>query len=98
VLKYPSSGIALGDLDSDGNLDIVAAGNMTGNAQDGWGIFWFRSDGKGGWRLVEDSGLPSKGLSVVHSITLADVDHDGSPEIIALSGGNNGAITIWKRR
>jgi hypothetical protein len=37
-------------------------------------------------------------LSEVHSITLADVDHDGLLEIIALSGGLNGSITIWKRR
>jgi hypothetical protein len=97
VLKFASTGIALGDLDGDGNLDIVAAGNVTGAPGDD-GLFWFRGDGKGGWRLVPESGLPSRGLSVVHSITLADVDHDGFSEIIALSGGNKGSITIWKRR
>jgi hypothetical protein len=37
-------------------------------------------------------------LSTVHSIRLADVDHDGFPEIIALSGGSDGAITMWKRQ
>ncbi len=98
VLKYGSAGIALGDLDGDGNLDIVAGGSITGDFQDGCGLFWFRGDGKGGWSLVPESGLPNRGLSVVHSITLADVDHDGFPEIIALSGGDNGAITMWKRR
>jgi hypothetical protein len=98
VLKFASAGVALGDLDGDGNLDIVAAGNITGDVHDGYGLFWFRGDGKGGWSLVPESGLPTKGLSVVHSVTLADVDHDGFPEIIALSGGSNGAITIWKQR
>jgi hypothetical protein len=74
VLKYASAGIELGDLGGDGNLDIVAAGNITGDVQDGYGLFWFRGDGKGGWRLVKDSGLPTRGLPVIHSVTLADLE------------------------
>ena len=97
VFKFASEGVALGDLDGDGNLDIVAAGNVTGGVGDD-GLFWFRGDGKGRWQLVPQSGLPSSGLSLIHSITLADLDHDGFPEIIVLSGGNHGSITIWKRR
>src|SRR6266446_9267634 len=97
VFKFASEGVALGDLDGDGNLDIVAAGNVTGGVGDD-GLFWFRGDGKGRWQLVPQSGLPSSGLSLIHSITLADVDHDGFPEIVVLSGGDHGSITIWKRR
>lgn len=97
VLKYASVGIALSDLDRDGNLDLIAAGNNTGEIRDGYGLFWFKGDGKGGWSMVEGSGLPSKGLSVPHGITVADLDHDGVAEIIVLSGGAKGEISVWKR-
>ena len=98
VLKFGSAGAAIGDLDGDGNLDIVAGGNITGDVRDGYGLFWFRGDGKGAWRLVQESGLPTKGLSLLHSITLADLDRDGLFEIVTLHGGRDGSITIWKRR
>jgi hypothetical protein len=99
VLKHASAGIALGDLDGSGNLDIVAAGNITGKIGDGYGLFLFKGDGKGGWRLVEDSGLPDRGLPLIHSVTLADLYGDGAREIVVVSGGYHaGGITIWKRQ
>jgi hypothetical protein len=99
VLKLASAGIAVADLDGSGNLDIVAAGNITGKIGDGYGLFLFKGDGKGGWHLVEDSGLPDRGLPLIHSVTLADLYGDGAREIIVLSGGYQaGGITIWKRK
>ena len=98
VLKLATAGIATADLDQDGNLDLVAAGNDTGDFRVGYGLFWFKGDGKGGWQLVRESGLPATGLSVPHSVTLADLDGDRVPEIIALNGGMKGSITIWKRQ
>jgi hypothetical protein len=97
VLKLATAGLALGDVDQDGHLDLIVGGNVTGDLQAGYGLFWFRGDGQGGWHLVPESGLPTQGLAIPSGIRLADLDGDGVPEIITLHGGA-GHITIWKRQ
>jgi hypothetical protein len=98
VLKFASAGVALGDLDRDRNLEIVAAGNITGDVRDGYGLFWFRDDGKGDWRLVQDSALPTKGLSVLHSIAPADLDRDGPSRSSPLTAAIMGAAAAARTR
>jgi FG-GAP-like repeat len=98
VLKVAAPGLGLGDLEQDGNLDIIAGGNVTGQLRPGYGLFWFRGDGKGGWYLVQDSGLPTQGLPFPDNVALADLDGDGFAEIISLHAGADGSIIIWKRR
>jgi hypothetical protein len=96
VMKVASAGIALGDLDHDGGLDIVAAGSATGDPRSPHSLFTFRGDGRGSWSLAQECRLPTPG-SVPHGISVADLDHDGVPEIVVVSGGTNGSITVWKR-
>ena len=45
---------------------------------------------------MQESGLPTRGLPIVHGIALAKLERDGAMQIIALGGDRNGSITIWK--
>jgi hypothetical protein len=97
VLKVATGGLALRDLDQDGHIDLIVGGNVTGALQSGYGLFWFRGDGQGGWHLVQESGLPTQGLAIPYGVAVADLDRTGTPQIMTLHGGA-GRITIWKRQ
>ena len=104
TLKSATYGIALGDMDKDGRLDLVCGGNVTGEI--GWedyGLFLFRGDGKGGWTLSKNSGLPARGLMEPYGMVLGDVNEDGDLDIVAMNSdtseeGYSGYISIWMRQ
>ncbi|HZY44944.1 MAG TPA: VCBS repeat-containing protein, partial [Anaerolineae bacterium] len=71
--------VALGDLNTDGQLDIVATGASNN------GVAHWRGDGAGSWTIIT-TGLPITGSYV--GVTLGDVNQDGRLDVIA--GGNGG--------
>ena len=67
-------GVAVGDIDRDGHLDVATASHTAGLAA-------FFGDGKGGFHLTR-AGLPAREFSA-QAIALTDADGDGHLDIVA---------------
>lgn len=90
-----------GDLDGDGHLDLVA---LTGDGQ----TWVFLGDGKGGFTREVASIPPYEGSCRGYAVRLADLDGDGTKEIVQSFAGENspqfapdlclsgGGIKAWK--
>jgi len=74
-------GIAAGDLNKDGNLDLVVG---TG----GTGVEVYKGDGGTTWTKATGTGLPSSGTYWAQNVT--DLDNDGNPDIMFGSYDNGG--------
>jgi hypothetical protein len=67
-------GVAVGDIDGDGKMDIVCASH-------GQGLVALFGDGKGGFRIVR-AGLPRTDFSA-QAVVLLDANGDGKLDIVA---------------
>src|SRR5262249_35641594 len=92
-------GVAVGDINNDGCLDIVAGGKMAGAPDTAsYGLFLFTGDCKGNWTFQPNSGLPSQGLSLPQGLALGDLNHDGRLDIVAVHSGSQrtpGYVSVW---
>jgi hypothetical protein len=79
-------GLGLADIDGDSKLDLVVAGRLEPTAGFVRGVFALLGDGKGGFRFIPDSGLPTTGLAATTGIGIADVTGDGVVDVAAGSG------------
>jgi FG-GAP-like repeat len=67
-------GVAMGDIDGDGNMDVVSASH-------GAGLVSLFGDGKGGFEIVR-TGLPTGGFSA-QAVVLLDANGDGRLDAVA---------------
>ena len=91
ALPFDYGDAAVGDLDGDGHADAVLASHLRG-------IVATRGDGKGGftaWSKGIEFALPGTKAPQAftsRAITLADWNHDGRPDIVALGEGPHLAV------
>jgi len=80
---------AVGDLDGDGNPDIVTAGSYGGE----YGVHVYYGDGDGSWS--EASPGFSDNVQYV-GVDLGDFNGDGTLDIVAGKRSRGGGIEVWK--
>ncbi len=79
--------VTAGDVDSDGDLDILGAGYESGEI-----VWWENVDGEGGFTTEHIIGA---GFAGAHSVVPVDLDSDGDIDVIGAAYYND-LVTLWQ--
>ena len=85
VTSAPVGGLALGDLDADGDTDVVAAKSNTSE------VAVLLNHGNGFFQAP--AGVSIADTEFSRGVALGDVDHDGDLDIVSANAGNGAEIT-----
>jgi hypothetical protein len=86
-LPMNALGVATGDLNNDGKMDVVVVGKRALDEIGGvYGVYTYLGDGTGKWTLVDPAGLPQTGKERTWGVALADVNKDGVLDVAVAFG------------
>lgn len=91
--------IAVGDIDGDGDMDIIIADEgMYSSQKSANSVIWFKNDGRtfyNNWErhIVDKS---DKYLNWCHHVELSDIDGDGDFDIAVAAAGSNTFLLYFK--
>jgi len=80
---------AFGDLDGDGHLDVIIASGNNEFGEPGR-VVMLRGDGKGGFKLLSETPVPTG----PRYVTLGDVNGDGRPDLVLSHGSNQLSVLL----
>ncbi|MEM7199025.1 MAG: VCBS repeat-containing protein [Planctomycetota bacterium] len=89
---YATSAVRLGDLDADGDLDLVLANDGLGTTYSGEQNLAYLNDGSGRFFDATGTSLPSK-AGITKALALADLDGDRDLDVIFANSARSAYIS-----
>lgn len=85
LLPYPPNEIVIGDMNKDGNADLIAG------SHDSYGIMILPGDGQGNFMVSPDPSVTMKegNHPHTHGLGIGDLNGDGYPDIVTANSSDN---------
>ena len=93
VPEVYATAVAIADMNKDGKADIVVGGCLNAPCKLGARVSVLLGTGKGNFKLAGNYSLPA---AFQRSMVIADVNHDGIPDVVVLGGDSVISVLLGK--